>query len=106
MAARFDVDAELIAGFSRHHDLAELAIFGSALREDFGQESDVDILVTFKPGTRVSLFDLVDMGEELSELLGRHVDLVPKRGLKPQIRQAVLEISRVIYAEAAQAQSA
>ena len=52
------------------------------------------------PDARVSLFDLVDMTDELSKLLGRRVDLVTKQGLKPQIREAVLDSSRVIYAAA------
>jgi hypothetical protein len=80
--------------------VAELAVFGSALRDDFGLESDVDILITFAPEAEVSLFDLVDMADELSGIIGRHVDLVPKQGLKPRIRQSVLESAHVLYAAA------
>ena len=80
--------------------MLELALFGSAVREDFGPNSDVDILVTFAPGAKVSLFDLVDMADELSSLAGRRVDLVPKQGLKPRIRQSVLAGSQIIYAAA------
>ena len=100
MALRIDIDLEKMASFARRHKVAELAVFGSALREDFGPKSDVDILVTFQPDASVSLFDLVDMADELSVLVGRHVDLVPKQGLKPRIRPSVLRSSEVIYAAA------
>ena len=80
--------------------VSELAVFGSALREDFTLESDVDILITFLPNAEVSLFDLVDMGDELSCIIGRRVDLVPKQGLKPQIRQPILESACILYAAA------
>ena len=82
MPAQIAIDPEQVADFCRRHEVQELALFGSALREDFGPASDVDLLVTFIPGTRVSLFDLVDMAEDLSRLFGRRVDLVPKSGLK------------------------
>lgn len=100
MATQMKIDLESMAEFSRRHQVAELALFGSVLTDQFGPESDVDVLVTFATGARISLFDLVEMADELSELLGRHVDLVPKLGLKPQIRESVLESARVIYAAA------
>jgi predicted nucleotidyltransferase len=86
--------------FSERNRVSELAVFGSALGEDFGPDSDVDILVTFFPNAEVSLFDLVDMADELSVIVGRRVDLVPKHGLKRQIRQPVLESAHVLYAAA------
>ena len=89
-----------LAEFAARYQVAELAMFGSALRDDFTSASDVDLLVTFLPGAEVSLFDLVDMADELSRLFGRPVDLVPKSGIKPRIRETVLESSRVIYAAA------
>jgi predicted nucleotidyltransferase/predicted transcriptional regulator of viral defense system len=100
MATQFDTDAKKLAEFSKRHGVLELAVFGSALRDDFGPESDVDILVTFMSSAKVSLFELVEMADELSGLVGRRVDLVPKQGLKSQIRQSVLESSRIIYAAA------
>jgi predicted nucleotidyltransferase len=100
VTAQISIDPEQIADFCRRHEVQELALFGSALREDFGPESDVDLLVTFTPGVPVSLFDLVDMAEDLSRLFGRRVDLVLKKGLKPRIRRSVLESSEVIYAAA------
>ncbi len=100
MALLTTPNAASIGEFCRHHQISELALFGSALREDFGPESDVDLLVTFEPCARISLFDLVDMADELARLFGRRVDLVPKEGLKTRIRNSVVESSRVIYAAA------
>jgi uncharacterized protein len=54
-----------VAEFCRHHQISELALFGSALREDFGSESDIDLLATFEPSARISLFDMVDMADSL-----------------------------------------
>jgi predicted nucleotidyltransferase len=100
MALRIQLSETKLAEFAARYQVAELAVFGSALRDDFSPTSDVDLLVTFLPGAEVSLFDLVDMGDELSRLLGRPVDLVPKSGIKPRIRGSVLESSRIIYAAA------
>jgi predicted nucleotidyltransferase len=76
----------------------ELSLFGSALRDDFRPDSDLDLLVEFEPGARVGFLLLGKMERELEGLLGREVDLVPKGGLKPLIRQAVLDSARVLYA--------
>lgn len=61
------VSQEAIGDFCRRWKVAELAVFGSSLREDFGPESDVDLLVTFVPDAAPSLFDLVRMEDELRE---------------------------------------
>jgi predicted nucleotidyltransferase len=98
--SRIEVDSEKIEEFARRVGVQELALFGSVIREDFSPDSDVDVLVTFLPGTKVSLFDLVDMTDQLAQILGRPVDLVTKQGLKPLIRQSVIDSSRVIYAAA------
>ena len=58
MTAQISTDPEQVADFCCRHEVQELALFGSALRADFGPQSDVDLLVTFTPGARVSLFDL------------------------------------------------
>lgn len=100
MAGQIQLNETMLADFAKRHKVSELAIFGSLLRDDFTSKSDVDILVTFLAGAEVSLFDLVDMGDELSALIDRPVDLVPKLGIKPRIRQSVLESSRIIYAAA------
>ena len=77
----------------------ELSIFGSALRNDFRSDSDIDVLVSFQPEHPWSLFDLLDMQDELSALLGRPVDLVTKGSLRnPFRRHEILTTRRVLYA--------
>ena len=87
----------IIALCQRYH-VRELAIFGSALRDDFGAESDYDLLVEFEPGAPIGLMALARMQRELAALLGRPVDLVPKNGLKPFLRDEVLDQAEVLYA--------
>jgi addiction module HigA family antidote len=79
---RFYLDPDKLAHVCERRGILRLAVFGSVLREDFTADSDLDILVTFVPGAKTSLFDLVDIADELSEMTGRHVDLVPAGGLK------------------------
>jgi hypothetical protein len=78
-----------------------LAIFGSALRADFRPDSDVDVLVSFAPEAKVSLFDMVHMQDELNQIFGRDVDLISKRGVEDSRnylrRKAILESAQVIY---------
>jgi len=74
-------------------------LFGSVLREDFRPESDVDVLVSFDPDIPWSLFDWIDMIEELQEIFGREVDLVEKSGLRnPFRRREILDNRQVVYA--------
>ncbi|HKI03194.1 MAG TPA: nucleotidyltransferase family protein [Thermoanaerobaculia bacterium] len=93
-----DIVREKLADFCKRNRVQELALFGSAVRGELGEESDVDFLVTFEPGARVGFLTLARMQRELEELLGRQVDLVPKGGLKPVIRDSVLATARVLYA--------
>jgi len=95
---RISIPEYVLAEFCRRNHVQELALFGSVLRDDFRGDSDIDVLVEFEPGVRVTLFDLSRMQRELTQLIGRPVDLVPKRGLKPLIRDDVLASSEVIYA--------
>ena len=97
--ARIDIPKDKIAEFCRKWHITELALFGSALREDFRPESDIDVLVSFVEDAHWSLFDLVRMQDELYEIFGREVDLVEKRGLKnPFRRHEILTTSEVIHA--------
>lgn len=82
----------------REFEVRELALFGSALTERFGPESDYDLLVEFQPEARVGLFRFADLQQRLEELLRRKVDLVSKPGLKPFLRESVLGSAEVIYA--------
>lgn len=88
-----------IAGFCRRHHIAKLALFGSVLRDDFGPDSDVDVLVEFEPG-HVPGFALIRIQEELSMLLGgRRVDLVTPKFLNHRIRDRVLAAARIEYGQ-------
>ena len=92
------VPAAPLAELCRRHQVQELALFGSYLTGDFGEDSDIDLLVTFRPGAHVGFLTLAGMKRELEEMLGRRVDVVPKGGLKPAIRDSVLASARVLYA--------
>ena len=102
MLKEFAVPKEKIADFCRRWKIIEFALFGSVLRGDFRPESDIDVLVTFAPDARWSLFDHVEMQDELKALFGRNVDLVSRRGVErsrnPIRRQEILESAEVIYA--------
>jgi predicted nucleotidyltransferase len=96
--AAIEIPFERLAELCRRYKVRELSLFGSALREDFGPDSDVDLLVEFEPSAQVGFLTLSKMQRELSALTGRRVDLVPKHGLKEKIRRAVLDSAEVIYA--------
>jgi len=103
MAAMFSIEnlrrGGELADFCRKWRVRELSLFGSALREDFRADSDVDVLVSFEPSAGWSLLDLVTMREELETLVGRHVDLVELEALRnPYRRAAILNTKRVLYA--------
>jgi predicted nucleotidyltransferase len=85
--------------FCQRWKVRELALFGSALRSDFRPDSDIDVLVSFDPAARWSVFDLLTMQEELKNLLGREVDLVEREALRnPFRRQSILNNREIIYA--------
>jgi predicted nucleotidyltransferase len=79
MPLRIEVPQEAIADFCRRWRIVELSVFGSALREDFRPDSDVDILVAFEPGVRWGFQQWLDMTRELEALFGHKVDLVERR---------------------------
>jgi predicted nucleotidyltransferase len=94
------VPKEKIEEFCRKHHIRKLSLFGSILREDFGTESDVDVLVEFERGHVPGFFRLFDMEEELSSLLGgRKVDLRTPEDLSRYFRDEVIRISEVQYAQ-------
>ena len=75
-----------------------MEVFGSALRDDFRPDRDVDVLVEFEPDAHVGFLALSRLQRELAALLRRPVDVVPKDGLKPLIRESVLSSAEVLYA--------
>jgi len=79
--------------------VVELSIFGSSLRDDFTQNSDVDILVSFEQNSKVTLFDIIELENEFSKLLNRKADIVEKESLKNPIRKnKILAAREIIYA--------
>ena len=94
---------EQIAEFCRKWNVSEFALFGSVLRDDFRPDSDVDVLVSFPSyDATPSLFDHVEMQDELVEIFGRPVDLLTRGGVEdsrnPIRKRAILETARVVYA--------
>jgi predicted nucleotidyltransferase len=91
-----------IADFCRRWQITEFAIFGSALRDDFRPDSDIDVLVTFAPEAAWTLLDHVTMQDELETIFGRKVDLLSRRGVERSRnylrRQAILDSAEVVYA--------
>jgi predicted nucleotidyltransferase len=97
--AAMEIPGDKITLFCRQWKVRELALFGSALRNDFRSDSDVDVLVSFFEDARWSLFDMVNMADELSSVFGRPVDLVEKEALRnPFRRQSILTTRKIIYA--------
>ena len=96
-----ELPAERIAASCRKWQIAELAVFGSVLRDDFRADSDLDVLITPGQDARWSAFDMMHMGEELAEIAGCPVDVVSRRGLDSSRdflrRQAIRESARTIY---------
>lgn len=92
---------EKVADFCRRWRITELAFFGSVLRDDFGPESDVDVLVTFDPDARWTLFHVVDMQAELETIFGRDVDIVERRAVEKSRnyirRKSILESTAAVY---------
>ena len=79
---RIDVPADKIETFCRKWKVKELALFGSVLTDDFGPQSDIDVLVDFFDDAHWGLFDLVHMEEELSTILGHKADLVDRSSVE------------------------
>ncbi|MEW6201707.1 MAG: nucleotidyltransferase domain-containing protein [bacterium] len=98
---KIELPKEELKKFCEKWQIKELALFGSALREDFWQDSDIDVLVTFNEGARHTLFDLFHIEEESSRIFGREVDLVSRRGIEASRnyirRKAILSSAEAIY---------
>lgn len=96
---KIEIPFPQIEAFCRRWKVREFALFGSALRPDFGPQSDVDVLVRFEDNTGWSLFDVVDMTEELKEIFGREVDLVEESAIRNPFRKhTILSTKEILYA--------
>ena len=99
MSPHIHLDRKQIASLCRKYHVQRMALFGSVLTDDFGPDSDVDVLVEFEPEARPSLFDVAELGEDLREVVGRDVDLVEKAGLRnPFRRRRILDTAEEVYA--------
>lgn len=99
ISPKIEVSENAIASFCQRWKITEFALFGSILRDDFRPDSDVDVLVSFAPDANWSLWNIIEMKEELETLFGREVDLVQKDGLRnPFRRYEILSTKQVIYA--------
>ncbi len=92
----------MVEAFSRRWGIAEFALFGSVLRDDFCPDSDIDVLVTFAPGIQQSLGKWLEMQDELKQMLGRDVDLVDRESVARSVnwyrRRRIFESAEVLYA--------
>ncbi len=87
-----------LADFCRRNKIQKLAFFGSVLREDFGPDSDIDVLVEFEQGARIGFFELFDMEQELSVLLGgRTVEINTPKSISRHFRDQILKEAREHY---------
>lgn len=100
--SRLGISETELAAFCQRWRITELALFGSALREDFRADSDIDLLATFAPEAGWSLLDLITLERELAALLGREVDVLTRRSVERSDnwirRRNILESAEVVYA--------
>ena len=99
MKTRILVDYERLTAFCQQHHIRQLAFFGSVLRDDFRPDSDIDVLVEFEPGQRVGLVRFAGLELELSDILGRKVDLRTPADLSRYFRNDVVASAEVQYAQ-------
>ncbi len=96
-------DTAAVGHFCRQRGIARLELFGSALRDDFREDSDVDLLATIRPGVKCGLFEWVDLKEGLEQIFGRSVDLVSRRAVErsrnPYRKHAILASTKLLYVE-------
>lgn len=98
MHPSLNIDPETLAQFCRRHHIRRLSLFGSQLKGTAGPHSDIDLLVEFEPEHTPTLFDLAGMEIELTELLGRKVDLRTPGDLSRYFRDQVVRTAEVQYA--------
>ena len=94
-----EISADRVAEFCDRWKIAEMSLFGSVLRDDFSDESDIDILISFKADAQYGIDEHLEMVAQLEAIFGRRVDLVTKRSLKnPFVRQSIFSSRKVVHA--------
>ncbi len=87
-----------IENIVKRYDIKEISIFGSSIREDFNENSDIDLLIEFKNSENISLFDIIDIQDYFYNLTNRRIDIVEPSGLiNPYRREAILSTKEPIY---------
>jgi hypothetical protein len=94
---QIELPREAILEFCQEYPIRKLSLFGSVLRDDFRPDSDIDVLVEFEPGARVTYFDMATMEAELSDMIGHKVDLREPAELSRYFRQRVVDTAFVLY---------
>jgi predicted nucleotidyltransferase len=97
---KIKVSRSQLSAFCRKHNIRRLAFFGSVLRDDFGPESDVDVLVEFEPNAKIGLIKFAGIEIELGELIGRKVDLNTEGFISKYFRDRVLSEAEEVYVAA------
>jgi predicted nucleotidyltransferase len=97
MTLQIDIPHERVTEFCQRHRIRRMALFGSVIRDDFTPESDVDVLVEFVAGPTPGLAFYSSLPDELSEILGRQVDLNTPSSLSRYFRQEVLDEAQEVY---------
>src|SRR4051812_25046980 len=100
MAAHKMLSRERLVDFCQRNGIRKFSLFGSVLRDDFGPESDIDVLVEFESGVRMGLIKLAGLEIELGSLFGRKVEMNTPRGLNPYYREKVLAKAETQYERA------
>ena len=100
LKAKINIPKDKLVEFCLKNNISRLSLFGSVLRDDFGPDSDVDVLVEFKAGTRIGLIRLSGLEYELGEIFGRKVDLNTPGFLSKFLRAQVMDEMEDHYAEA------
>lgn len=93
-----NIPDETLKALCESFHVKELSAFGSFVGKDFKATSDIDLLVEFMPDSQIGFLELSKLQRALSSIFKRHVDLVPKNGLKPIIRNDVLSSAEILYA--------
>ena len=100
-SARITLPQDEIRAFCRRHHIRRLSLFGSVLRDDFGPDSDVDVLVDFEEGAEPGLLEIVALQDELSQILGRTADLVERKAVEQSEnyirRRHILNTAETVY---------